>query len=105
MGVLDYSGGYVIHLSSGTAAFVGAWWIGPRLQSERKNFQPNNILFAVVGAGILWIGWNGFNGGVRLYSSHQLSRNANLLARIRTRLPPTLVSLSSTPTSAPLSHS
>jgi Amt family ammonium transporter len=63
MGVIDYSGGYVIHLSSGTAGFVGAWWIGPRLQRDRDNFKPNNILMTLVGAGILWIGWNGFNGG------------------------------------------
>ncbi|KAJ2963915.1 hypothetical protein NQZ79_g1173 [Umbelopsis isabellina] len=63
MGVIDYSGGYVIHLSSGTAGFVGAWWIGPRLTKDRENFQPNNILMMLAGAGILWIGWNGFNGG------------------------------------------
>ncbi|TKA74599.1 hypothetical protein B0A55_05433 [Friedmanniomyces simplex] len=63
LGVLDYSGGYVIHLSSGTAGFVGAWWIGPRLKSDRENFQPNNVVLMMVGAGILWIGWNGFNGG------------------------------------------
>ncbi|KAI9287344.1 ammonium transporter [Umbelopsis sp. AD052] len=63
MGVIDYSGGYVIHLSSGTAGFVGAWWIGPRLAKDRDNFQPNNILMMLAGAGILWIGWNGFNGG------------------------------------------
>ncbi|KAK5129830.1 hypothetical protein LTR08_002767 [Meristemomyces frigidus] len=63
MGVMDYSGGYVIHLSSGTAGFVGAWWIGPRLKSDRENFQPNNVGLMMVGAGILWIGWNGFNGG------------------------------------------
>jgi len=63
MGVIDYSGGYVIHLSSGTAGFVGAYWIGPRLQRDRDNFKPNNILMTLVGAGILWIGWNGFNGG------------------------------------------
>jgi Amt family ammonium transporter len=63
MGVIDYSGGYVIHLSSGTAAFVGAYWIGPRLQKDRENFQPNNIPLIMIGAGILWIGWNGFNGG------------------------------------------
>jgi ammonium transporter, Amt family len=63
MGVIDYSGGYVIHVSSGTAGFVGAWWIGPRLAWDREVFRPNNILVMLVGAGILWVGWNGFNGG------------------------------------------
>lgn len=63
MGVIDYSGGYVIHVSSGTAGFVGAAWIGPRLLQDREDFQPNNVLMVLVGAGILWIGWNGFNGG------------------------------------------
>jgi len=62
-GVLDYSGGYVIHLSSGTAGFVGAWWIGPRIDEDLEDNTPNNILMMLVGAGILWIGWNGFNGG------------------------------------------
>ncbi|KAI8614134.1 ammonium transporter [Chytriomyces sp. MP71] len=63
MGVLDYSGGYVIHLSAGTAAYVGAWCIGPRLKQDREDFEPNNIPLAMVGAGLLWLGWNGFNGG------------------------------------------
>jgi len=63
LGVIDYSGGYVIHLSAGTAGFVGAWWIGPRIEEDLKDCQPNNILMMLVGAGILWIGWNGFNGG------------------------------------------
>lgn len=63
LGVIDYSGGYVIHLSSGTAGFVGAYWIGPRLERDRVDFRPNNILSVLVGAGILWTGWNGFNGG------------------------------------------
>ncbi|KAL2057481.1 hypothetical protein ABVK25_002534 [Lepraria finkii] len=62
-GVIDYSGGYVIHLSSGTAGFVGAWWIGPRLASDRVDAKPSNITLMLVGAGILWTGWNGFNGG------------------------------------------
>ncbi|KAK9329565.1 ammonium transporter AmtB-like domain-containing protein [Lipomyces starkeyi] len=62
-GVIDYSGGYVIHVSAGTAGFVGAAWIGPRLQKDREDFQPNNVLLTLVGAGILWTGWNGFNGG------------------------------------------
>jgi Amt family ammonium transporter len=63
LGVIDYSGGYVIHLSSGTAGFVGAYWIGPRHERDRIDFRPNNLLLVLVGAGILWIGWNGFNGG------------------------------------------
>lgn len=54
---------YVIHLSSGTAGFVGAWWIGPRIEEDLDDNEPNNILLMLVGAGILWIGWNGFNGG------------------------------------------
>lgn len=54
---------YVIHLSSGTAGFVGAWWIGPRIEEDLDDATPNNILLMLVGAGILWIGWNGFNGG------------------------------------------
>lgn len=63
LGVIDYSGGYVIHLSSGTSGFVGAYLIGPRLPKDREDNRPNNILFVLVGAGLLWIGWNGFNGG------------------------------------------
>ena len=63
LGVIDYSGGYVIHLSAGVAAFVGAAMIGPRLARDRESFQPNSVLMMLVGAGILWLGWNGFNGG------------------------------------------
>ncbi|KAH7119342.1 ammonium transporter AmtB-like domain-containing protein [Dactylonectria macrodidyma] len=63
LGVIDYSGGYVIHLSSGTAGFIGSYWIGPRLDKDREDARPNNILTTLIGAGILWIGWNGFNGG------------------------------------------
>ena len=62
-GVIDYSGGYVIHLSAGTAGFVGAYIIGPRPDHDRLDKRPNNTLMVLTGAGILWIGWNGFNGG------------------------------------------
>jgi len=62
-GVIDYSGGYVIHVSSGTAGFTAAYWVGPRIDKDRLDHRPNNILLVMVGAGILWIGWNGFNGG------------------------------------------
>jgi ammonium transporter, Amt family len=53
MGVIDDSGGSVIHLSAGTAGFVGAWWIGPPIEEDFEDNQPNNILMMLVGAGIL----------------------------------------------------
>src|SRR5882724_8125682 len=62
-GTLDYSGGYVIHLAAGTTGFVAAAVIGPRLKRDRERAVPNNLPMAAVGAGILWLGWNGFNGG------------------------------------------
>jgi Amt family ammonium transporter len=62
-GVADFSGGYVIHLAAGTSGFVAAAVVGPRLQSDRDNFPPNSLLVTLAGAGILWLGWNGFNGG------------------------------------------
>ncbi|KAK6943174.1 Ammonium transporter AmtB-like domain [Dillenia turbinata] len=62
-GVIDYSGGYVIHLSSGIAGFTAAYWVGPRLKSDRERFPPNNVLLMLAGAGLLWMGWSGFNGG------------------------------------------
>ncbi|KAK9273095.1 hypothetical protein L1049_017902 [Liquidambar formosana] len=63
MGIMDYSGGYVIHLSSGVAGFTAAFWVGPRLTKDRERFPPNNILLMLAGAGLLWMGWTGFNGG------------------------------------------
>ena len=63
MGVLDYSGGYVIHVSSGTAGWIMSYWVGPRHPVDRNDFHPNNVLLSLVGVGLLWLGWNGFNGG------------------------------------------
>jgi Amt family ammonium transporter len=63
LGVQDFSGGYVIHLAAGTSGFVAAAMVGPRLQADRDLFPPNSLLVALIGAGILWLGWNGFNGG------------------------------------------
>ncbi|EPS58557.1 hypothetical protein M569_16255, partial [Genlisea aurea] len=62
-GVIDYSGGYVIHLSAGVAGFTTAYWVGPRTKSDRERFPPNNVLLMLAGAGLLWMGWTGFNGG------------------------------------------
>src|SRR5579871_2127182 len=63
-GAVDYSGGYVIHLAAGTSGFVAAAVIGPRLLRDRESHpDPNNLLMVMAGAGLLWLGWNGFNGG------------------------------------------
>lgn len=66
-GAVDYSGGYVIHLSAGVAAFVGAAMVGPRLRKDQAP-RPSNMMLVAVGAGILWLGWNGFNGGDPFYA-------------------------------------
>ncbi|MGH7756414.1 MAG: ammonium transporter, partial [Vulcanimicrobiaceae bacterium] len=63
LGAVDYSGGYVIHVAAGVSGFVAAAMVGPRLLEDRKEFDPNNLIMALAGAGILWLGWNGFNGG------------------------------------------
>src|SRR5260221_1050375 len=62
-GAVDYSGGYVIHLAAGVSGFVAAAGIGPRLQRDREIDAPNNLAMVALGAGLLWLGWNGFNGG------------------------------------------
>ena len=80
-GALDFSGGYVIHLAAGTSGFVAAAVIGPRLARDRDRAVPNNLPMAAVGAGILWLGWNGFNGGDPYFSGANAS-----LAVINTNL-------------------
>ena len=67
-GSLDFSGGYVIHMSAGVSGFVAAWVLGPRLARDRQHALPNNLVMAAIGAGILWLGWNGFNGGDPYYA-------------------------------------
>jgi ammonium transporter, Amt family len=72
-GSLDFSGGYVIHMSAGVSGFVAAWVLGPRLARDRNNAIPNNLVMAAVGAGILWLGWNGFNGGDPYYAGADMA--------------------------------
>jgi Amt family ammonium transporter len=67
-GAVDYSGGYVIHLAAGVASFTGAAILGPRLARDRTHAVPSNLMMVAVGAGILWLGWNGFNGGDPFYA-------------------------------------
>src|SRR6201990_859532 len=62
-GALDFSGVYVIHLAAATSGFVAAAVIGPRLARDRERAVPNNLMFVAVGAGLLWLGWDGFHRG------------------------------------------
>ncbi len=76
-GAVDFSGGYVIHLAAGVSGFIAAWVIGPRLQRDREVDAPNNLAMVAVGAGLLWMGWNGFNGG-DWYESGEIASGAVL---------------------------
>ncbi len=78
MGVLDYAGGTVVHISSGVAALVAALVLGPRVRRESERFEPHDVRLTVTGAGILWFGWFGFNGGSAL-AANGLAVNAVLV--------------------------
>ncbi|MGF7138866.1 ammonium transporter [Roseimarinus sediminis] len=64
-GVLDFAGGTVVHMSAGFAALAGAIFLGKR-KDYNKPMQPANISFVLLGAGLLWFGWFGFNAGSAL---------------------------------------
>ncbi|KAL8136341.1 hypothetical protein V2J09_002342 [Rumex salicifolius] len=82
-GVMDFAGGYVIHLSSGVAGMTAAYWVGPRSKKDRERFPPNNILMMLAGAGFLWMGWSGFNGGAP-YAANLVSSMAVINTQICT---------------------
>ena len=63
MGALDYAGGTVVHLNAGTAGLVACLMLGKRVGYGTENMAPHNLLFALIGASLLWVGWFGFNAG------------------------------------------
>jgi len=66
IGALDFAGGTVVHITAGFSALAFALVIGPRRGFGRRVWEPNNIPYVVLGAGLLWMGWFGFNGGSAL---------------------------------------
>jgi Amt family ammonium transporter len=66
-GILDFAGGTVVHMSAGLAALAGAWWLGPR-EAHRPGHAhaPAHIPYVLLGTGMLWFGWFGFNAGSSL---------------------------------------
>ena len=75
LGAIDFAGGTVVHISSGVAALVAALVLGPRVRRESERFEPHDVRLAVIGAGLLWFGWFGFNGGSAL-GANGLAANA-----------------------------
>jgi Amt family ammonium transporter len=65
-GVLDFAGGTVVHLNAGVAGLVAAYIVGGRQGYGSDNFAPYDLSLAVIGTGLLWVGWFGFNGGSAL---------------------------------------
>ena len=66
MGVYDFAGGIVVHITAGVAALVAAIVLGPRDGFAKNPHLPHNLTMTVTGAGLLWVGWFGFNGGSAL---------------------------------------
>lgn len=66
MGLYDFAGGTVVHITAGVAAITAAIVIGPRKGFPKVAMPPHNMTMTVTGAGMLWVGWYGFNGGSAL---------------------------------------
>jgi ammonium transporter, Amt family len=84
LGAVDYSGGYVIHVAAGISGVVAAAVVGPRLARDRENgSSSSNLIMAIAGGGLLWLGWNGFNGGDPYFANADAAAavlNTNLAA-------------------------
>jgi Amt family ammonium transporter len=83
MGVLDFAGGTVVHITAGAAAAVAAISVGTRRDYGRRAFLPHNVPMMLTGASLLWFGWLGFNGGSALAVN-----NVAVLASVNTVLAP-----------------
>jgi Amt family ammonium transporter len=73
MGVYDFAGGIVVHITAGVAALVAALVLGPRHGFPKTPMLPHNLTMTVTGAGMLWVGWFGFNGGSALAANGDAS--------------------------------
>ncbi|MEW6594239.1 MAG: ammonium transporter [Thermodesulfobacteriota bacterium] len=73
-GVIDLAGGLVIHVSAGISALVVALFLGPRRGYPKVAMHPNNLVMTMMGAGLLWVGWFGFNAGSTVQSGLDTAR-------------------------------
>src|SRR4051812_37833778 len=72
-GLLDFAGGTVVHINAGVAGLVAALVLGKRRGYGQENLAPYDLSMAVIGTGLLWVGWFGFNGGSALGASSRAS--------------------------------
>lgn len=73
-GAIDFAGGTVVHISSGVSALVIALYCGARRGYPKVGMHPNNLVLTLLGAGLLWVGWFGFNAGSSLNSNLDTAR-------------------------------
>lgn len=73
-GAIDFAGGTVVHISAGVAGLVAALYLGPRRGYPRTVMHPNNLVMTMIGAGLLWVGWFGFNAGSAIASDLQTAQ-------------------------------
>jgi len=95
VGALDFAGGTVVHVNAGVAALVAASTLGPRKDFARQAFLPHNVPFTLLGAGLLWFGWFGFNAGSALGANNSaaLAFTTTMLAPAATMMVWTLLDL------------
>jgi Amt family ammonium transporter len=74
MGAIDFAGGTVVHISSGVTALVAALFLGARRGYPRNVMHPSNLVMTLMGAGLLWVGWFGFNAGSAIASNLATAR-------------------------------
>ncbi|MBX7126652.1 MAG: ammonia channel protein, partial [Cyclobacteriaceae bacterium] len=67
-GAIDFAGGTVVHISAGVSGLVAAMFLGARKSYPHLQMRPNNLVMTLIGAGLLWVGWFGFNAGSSLTS-------------------------------------
>jgi Amt family ammonium transporter len=98
LGALDFAGGTVVHINAAAAALVAALMLKPRKDYARRAVLPHNVPFTLLGAGLLWFGWFGFNGGSALAANGiaALAFVNTMLAPIATLVVWTLLDLSRT---------
>jgi Amt family ammonium transporter len=85
LGALDFAGGTVVHINAGVAALVAAWLYGKRHGYGREPMEPHDVTMVVVGTGLLWFGWFGFNAGSALSAGASAS-NAFTVTHLATAM-------------------